>query len=188
MQLLDFFTAIGKLKEIKRTGWVRCGVKNPESVAGHSFRMATMALMLGKKLECDIDRLVKICLVHDLHESICGDLILDFSKYYPEFKGLDPKEKKQREFVAFEELKKILGKENSEEFTELWTEFENQKTKEAKIAKELDVLEMLLQASEYERQKNFEKPLWKLWIKENDSRVKHPVLREILDKIIEKMK
>ena len=43
--LLEFFLKISDLTRLKRTGWVRSGVRDPETVAGHMFRMAVMAML-----------------------------------------------------------------------------------------------------------------------------------------------
>ena len=128
-----------------------------------------------------------MCLLHDLHESICGDLILDYGKYSHKFGGLSRKEKEKREKKAFEELTQILGQADAKEFSLLWQEFEEQKTKEAKIAKELDILEMVLQAAEYQKNKNFEIPIWKPWITENREKIKNPELKKILEELEKQM-
>ena len=54
------------LKKTKRTGWIRAGVVNPESVADHSFRMAFLALILGKDMGVDTQKAVCMALVHDI--------------------------------------------------------------------------------------------------------------------------
>ncbi|MDD5163140.1 MAG: HD domain-containing protein [Candidatus ainarchaeum sp.] len=185
--LLGFFETINKLKHTKRTGWVLCGVKNAESVAEHSFRVAVMAFFLAKKLKCNSEKLVKMCLLHDLHESISGDLILDYSKYGEKLGGLGKEEKAAKEKKAFEELTQIIGQKDSKGFRESWLEFEEGKTKEAIIAKELDVLEMMIQVAEYQKNKNFEIPLWPIWIKENRGRIKNPELKKILSEIEKQM-
>ncbi|MBN1941571.1 MAG: HD domain-containing protein, partial [Candidatus Diapherotrites archaeon] len=170
--------------------WVERGVEKAESVSDHSFRMTVMALALGKKLGCDVNKLVRLCIVHDLQESICGDLILDYSKYDFTAKGLSKEEKTKKETQAFEELKSMLGKKEAKEFEELWNEYEARETKEAKLAKELDILEMLLQAFEYEKAGNFKKPVWSVWLAEAEANqgIKNPVLRGIWGRIKEKAK
>ncbi len=47
-KLMEFFHEIGKLKEVKRQGWVVAGVKDCESTAEHSFRFAVMSMILGR--------------------------------------------------------------------------------------------------------------------------------------------
>lgn len=185
--LLEFFGTINRLKEIKRTGWIERGVKGPESVADHGFGTAVMAFFLAGELKVDKSRLVKMLLVHDLHESISGDLILDFGRFGSSFKGLGGKEKKEREGKAFRELAGIAGEKRAKEFEVLWNEFEERKTREAKIAREIDVLEMLFQAAEYERKKNFRKPVWGPWIESNRKRIRNPMLKKILAELEARM-
>ena len=59
---LKFFRVVGKLKTLKRTGWINHAVLQPESVADHMYRM-TMLSFLIKDDQVDRDRLMKICLV-----------------------------------------------------------------------------------------------------------------------------
>ncbi|OGM27051.1 hypothetical protein A2627_01820 [Candidatus Woesebacteria bacterium RIFCSPHIGHO2_01_FULL_39_28] len=46
-ELIDLILEIGKLKEVLRTGWTKKGIKNPESVAEHTWRVAILALILS---------------------------------------------------------------------------------------------------------------------------------------------
>lgn len=64
------------IKHLPRTGWKRKGVPEPETVASHSWQMALMALYLsqGNALEYDFDKVIKLCLCHDLAESKLGDI------------------------------------------------------------------------------------------------------------------
>ncbi|MBU0636272.1 HD domain-containing protein [Candidatus Micrarchaeota archaeon] len=185
-QLLSFFQALEKLKKIKRTGWIERGVKGPESIADHSFRMTILALTLAEKMNCNQQKLVDLCLVHDLHESICGDLILDFSRFGGTFKGLPPEEKKQKELDAKNKLFSMLDEKTRIRFEVLWVEFEEGVSKEAKIAKQLDKLEMLFQASEYHSQKNFEKEIFPVFLQCNRAYITEPVLKELLEELIQK--
>src|SRR3954454_20843223 len=93
-----FLAQVGRLKTLKRAGWVRRGVSDPESVADHSFRAAVLAMLLGTDLGVDRDRLVRLLLVHDLAESDpdVGDIT--------PFDGVGPDEKRRRETTAMERL------------------------------------------------------------------------------------
>ena len=62
-----------QLKDIPRTGWVRAGVDNPESVAAHSWGMALLALRLCPE-HLDLSKVLSMCLVHDVAEIVVGDL------------------------------------------------------------------------------------------------------------------
>ncbi len=135
--LLRLFKYAGKLKSIKRTGWVERNIENPESVAEHSFRTALMAIFTGDGF--DMKKLLITALIHDLCESITGDLT-------PR-NGVDPELKKQKEFQA---LRQILGNlDPNGYFHQLWRHFADESSPEGKFVKQLDKLEMALQASEY---------------------------------------
>src|SRR5437868_10772352 len=73
---IDFLRAVMQLKTLRRAGWVRCGVEPCESVAEHTFGVAIFALLLPKlsNLSVNRERCVALALVHDLAESIVGDL------------------------------------------------------------------------------------------------------------------
>ncbi len=184
--ILAFFHLLENLKKTKRTGWVERGVKLPESVSDHSFRMAIMALVLGKKLGCDTEKLATICLVHDLPEAVCGDLVLDWRKFGGTTKGVSPGEKQKMEEEAKKELFSHLDSKTTERFDSLWNEFEQGKTREAKIARELDKFEMVLQAFEYHCDKNFEKEVWPIWLTANEKFIQEPVLKKMLRELAEK--
>lgn len=71
--LITFFVEVGKLKKMKRRGWVIRGVKDPETIAEHTFRMALMAWVFGKRKRLDIQQILKMALIHDLCEVYAGD-------------------------------------------------------------------------------------------------------------------
>ena len=68
----DLMAYLG-LKDVLRQGWVNAGVKAPESVAAHSWGMAILALKLCPP-ELNLERVLTLCLVHDLPEVVVGDL------------------------------------------------------------------------------------------------------------------
>ena len=69
-----FFHSILHLKSVRRAGWVsKVKVENAESVADHTFSMATMAMLLSDMLGFNTQRVIKMVLIHDLAESIVGD-------------------------------------------------------------------------------------------------------------------
>jgi len=156
-ELVDLFLEIGKLKETIRTGWVKKGVPNPESVAEHTYRVALLALILSPQLKINQAKSVKISLIHDLGEVLAGDIVWEKGKLIIS----SQKEKHETEKVAI----KNLFKENPsfKEYIELWEEFEAQDTKEAKAVKLFDKLEMLIQAYEYEKRKLNKEPLQEFW-------------------------
>src|SRR3989344_184250 len=69
---IDFLLNAGKLKKVKRAGWVLRNVPDAESVAEHSFRTALICMMMGNNV--NRERCIKIALIHDLAEALVGDI------------------------------------------------------------------------------------------------------------------
>ncbi|GAB6028430.1 HD domain-containing protein 2 [Chamberlinius hualienensis] len=150
--VIRFFMKIGQLKQLRRTGWLRQKVKDPESVADHMYRMAIMSLFLkDEEPKLDISKCVKMAVVHDLAECIVGDIT--------PFCGISKEEKLNREKAAMDELKDLAGPVVGEELMTLWEEYSQQETPVAKAVKDLDRFDMVLQAYEYEKQENRPKDL-----------------------------
>lgn len=136
--LIDFFLKAMKLKAINRRGWVRVGVKEPESVAEHSFFLVLLAMVLGKRFNLNCEKLMKMAILHDLGEIETGDI----TPYDDE-----AEEKRVQERRATEALLLLLS---DVEFLEVWMEYECSGSMEALFLKELDKLEMAFQALIYE--------------------------------------
>jgi len=143
---MDFFMLLQKLKTTKRTGWVRKGVPGPESIADHMYRMGMMALVAGSIPGSGVDqaRAIKMAIVHDVAESIVGDIT-------PHCK-VSNEEKAELEASAIRQIQGMLGKDTAAaaEIAELWYEYEAGATPEAALIKDIDKLEMIVQAAEYE--------------------------------------
>jgi putative hydrolase of HD superfamily len=130
-----------------RAGWVRRGVPAPESVAAHSWRMALIAMLAPQGAGAvDRDRLVRMALVHDLAEAIVGDIT--------PADGVPRDEKHRREAAALAQLEATLGAEGSPAVAELralWDEYEAGASPEAAVMHDIDKIDMVVQALEYER-------------------------------------
>jgi putative hydrolase of HD superfamily len=144
--ILRFYARAAELKSLPRAGWLRCGIPTDaaESVADHSFGVALLALLLPAlatpEEEVDRDRCVALALVHDIAESIVGDIT--------PHDGVQAADKRAREQEAIRQLSETLG---DEQIMQLWEEFEAGVTPEARLARDLDVIEMAIQAKSYER-------------------------------------
>lgn len=140
---IDFLTLCHRLKTTKRKGWINHGIKGPESIADHMYRMALMALIAGDLPGVNRERCIKIAIVHDIAEAIVGDITPS--------DGVPKAEKSRRELAALNEMCEILGGGiRAEEIKELWEEYENNSSLEANLVKDFDKVEMILQALEYE--------------------------------------
>lgn len=119
----------------------------PESVAEHSFRVAVLAMFLTPTLGADVNKSVKMALLHDIGEAETGDIITVRGKKI--LNNLPAKQEKERNA-----LKTILSLINEKEYLKLFDEFEENKTKEAQLVKQLCRLVMAIQAYEYEKEHN----------------------------------
>ncbi|GAB2291521.1 hypothetical protein Dimus_025774 [Dionaea muscipula] len=140
---IDFLTLCHRLKTTKRAGWVKRDVENPESVADHMYRMGLMALIAPEIPGVDRNKCIKMAIVHDIAEAIVGDITPD--------DGVPKLEKSRREQEALNHMCDLLGGgSRANEVSQLWMEYEENGSTEAKIVKDFDKIEMILQALEYE--------------------------------------
>ncbi len=146
LPLIEAYFEFNHLKQLYRQGWLRVGLSKErcESVAEHSFGMALLCLFLADSYfpEADASKVVRIALLHDLGEAYVGDIT-------PHDK-VSREEKLQREQQAVERIlaKLPLGAE----YLELWQEYEHGTSFEARLVRQVDRLEMGLQAAIYEHQ------------------------------------
>jgi putative hydrolase of HD superfamily len=195
MNLVKFFEIAAKLKEVERMGWVERGVKNPESSSEHSFMVALMVLILGTKVsrdtfnrrgngrKLDIEKALKMAVIHDLPEAIVGDIIS--KENWEEGGHMWGLEKASKELPAMKKLTSLSG---DKDILELWNEFEGQKTPEARFVKDVDRLATIFQAVEYHRNGNYRKPLPPFWDEKGLSSVKDPELKRVLQSFLKTVK
>lgn len=168
--VIELLHNIGKLKEVKRAGWIIGKIPNPESVADHSFRTAVMALLLSNKMGLNRDKCVQMALIHDLSESLAGDIT-------PHDK-ISSEEKYKIERKAMESL---FEKVNGNNIIQLWEEYTKNESPESKFVRQLDKIETLLQALEYEKKYQNEKvDLNEFWDYAKD-KIKDPLMLDILE-------
>ena len=134
---LDILHVAEKLKDTPRHCTTTQG--RTESVAEHSWRVSLMALLLRREFpDVNIDRVVDMCLIHDLGECFTGDI--------PTFIKTDSD--RSVEDSLLDQWVSSLPEEVSAELKSLYAEMEAQETKESKIYKALDKLEALIQHNE----------------------------------------
>ena len=137
---LDFFAEAGLLKRVKRSGWWVAGIKNPESVAEHSFRTAVIGFYLAYLEAADPFKVVSMSLFNDIHEARINDLH-KMGHSYIDFKDAEKR--------VFHDQVQNLDKKVKTKLQELRHDYDRQCTKESIIARDADILECLLQAKEY---------------------------------------
>lgn len=147
--LLDY---ANDLKRLPRAGWLLAGVTPAESVAEHSFATTLLALQLAQTVNAefgaqgldrplDVERVVRIALVHDLAESVVTDLPKRSSQ------ALGEENKRRSEETAWQSIEP--APELTGSLHEYWAEYAAGESNEARLVKDADKLEMLHQALRY---------------------------------------
>jgi putative hydrolase of HD superfamily len=178
MDILDFARKVRELKDLKRTGWVDRSVRDPESVADHSFMLAILAYVYAKKLGLDPDKAVRMALVHDICEVYSGDIanrVRDEDQIVPDSK------KRELEREGMKKIVSLLPDDLAKEIFSLWEDFEYMKSGEAKLVKDLDKLEMCMQANEYAKANEREK--FEEFFEDGKLHIKTPEMRKAFERV-----
>lgn len=136
-KLIEVLSLAEHLKDAVRHCYTSGGRR--ESVAEHSWRITLMAYLVSDEFpEADLQKLMKMCLIHDLGEAFTGDI--------PTFQKTKADSEKEADMLG--EWVASLPEPFCEEMAELYEEMEEQQTLEARIYKALDKLEALIQHNE----------------------------------------
>lgn len=161
-KVFTFATYIEKLKKLERYKgqfyWKDYPFpKRYESVADHTWRLVLLIICIKDELskEIDLEKALKMAIIHDIAEIIAGDESplgndgtgKNSHAFNEEIKKKIFLKEKAAAIKIFSKLPKKIGKE----FLDLWLEFEEQKSYEAKVVKSLDRLEAVLQVLEYSK-------------------------------------
>ncbi|CAM4369573.1 HAD family hydrolase [Bacillus manliponensis] len=142
--ILQVIALAEKLKYELRHSWLSNG--RQESVAEHTWRMSLMAVLVQPYLDqpVQMEKLLKMIIIHDLVEAEAGDIPAFDTMNSEELK----KQKQENEQKAILNIKQTLSGPLGEELYDLWMEFEEKETYEAKVANALDKLEVKIQHNE----------------------------------------
>lgn len=133
-ELLDILSVTERLKDAVRHCYTSGGRR--ESVAEHSWMMTVMAFFMRDEFpDADMDKVIEMCIIHDLGEAFTGDI--------PTFEKTKEDEKREEDLLS--DWIKTLPSGYAEKMQLLYEEMEEQKTQEAKIYKAIDKLEALIQ-------------------------------------------
>ena len=138
LQQIEFIKEIDKIKYIQRRTKLINSDRH-ENDAEHSWHLAMMTIVLAEYSNTPIDvlKVLKMVLIHDIVEIDTGDVFLhDTTKNH---------DNTEEETIAANRIFGILPTEQAEEFINIWVEFEEGQTNEAKFAKAMDRFEPLLQ-------------------------------------------
>ncbi len=177
-RILGFMMEADKLKAVKRTGWVISGIRDPEHVGDHSYGTALLAYVFAKRMGLDADRCAAMGIIHDINEVITGDIAI----------RLDKKKQKipdavKRRLQRRNELKMLsyLGSPDRRHFRGLLDELYECKTREARLVKQVDKLEWVIQLVAYH--KRMSKDRINEFIVNAEQKIDIPELLYILNKV-----
>lgn len=137
VQLLAFLRRIETLKTNPRHAYTAGGVR--ETVAAHSWRTALLAMLLASEFpELDMNKVIRMCLIHDLGEAVTGDI--------PAFEKTD--EHRSQERLALAQLVDTAPAADAAQMHALFAEMDALQTPEARLYKALDRIEAVIQHNE----------------------------------------
>ena len=141
-----------RLKGLERTGWMLRGIQaGAESVAAHSYGVAVAAMLLADELiargvEVDMERVLRMALLHDWAEARVGDMPRTASLYF----GGDAR--RRAESAAFSDIVcELRGRGLDEKYRALHDDYEERESLEARLVKAADVIDLLVQVLAFER-------------------------------------
>lgn len=140
------------------------------------YRMSMMTFLLEKNPENEnLDRIkcMEMALVHDLAEALVGDIT--------PYCGISRKEKLTRELTAMKDIAKLTH-QSSDNLMELFYEYEKGETAEAKFVKDLDRLDLIMQAFEYEKRDESPERLQEFF-DSTEGKFQHPFIKKIVSEI-----
>lgn len=149
--MLSILADLQRLKRLDRTGWVLRGLApGAETVAAHSYGVALTAMLLadaarGRGVEVDVERVLRLALLHDLAEARTGDMPRTMAEYY----GAEAR--RRAEGLAFADVVRSLGEPLGGEYARLHDDYERRASLEARLVKAADVVDLLAQALTFER-------------------------------------
>lgn len=148
-KIINFYSNFIKLEKVIRKGWVMCNVpeERMESVGDHTLQTLMLASVITKELKLNVDtfKLMEMLLIHDIGETIIGDISIVEDDY---------EIKKQKEREAVHKVLTNLSEDTSNYYYNLWCEMEQQNTPIAKLAFQIDKLDAVIKAKIYENNYN----------------------------------
>lgn len=146
LPLIETYFQFVHLKQLYRQGWLKRGVppERCESVAEHTLGVAVLAMLLADTAFPELDplKVLRMALLHDFGEIGAGD--------FTPVDGVSAEEKHRLEKESV--LNALSGLSNGADYLAVWEEYEKAQSPEARFVRQIDRLEMGLQASIYEMQ------------------------------------
>ena len=173
--MFELFLEFSKLKQLYRQGWLQNGINEDicESVAEHSFSTALTAWTIAMEFfpELDSNKVLQLAIVHDLGEIHTGDIT-----------PADSVNSAVKSDSELESVKQTFGRLSSgESVIRLWQEFEKEESPEAVFVKQIDKIEMIMQALVYEQSTGINLDSFKSSVKHIKNEKLKLMILEIID-------
>ncbi|MBF0520803.1 MAG: HD domain-containing protein [Nitrospirae bacterium] len=142
---------VASLSKQPRTGWLIKGIEHPEMVSDHIFGTSLFSYLIKElgNSKTDLANLLSISVIHDVQEIFTGDLTPRLKSYFTiPLIGMTYKEFEE---TYFNKLLDYLPDKSKKHISELFIEFSEEKSLQAKMVHKIDIAEMLAQAYEYEK-------------------------------------
>jgi len=166
--IIEFLLEVGKLKEVKRKGWVIRGVKEPESVASHCYRTSIMTWCFAGRRRLDQEAAIIMSIIHDLYVVVLGDVtpydetinkVTDKKKFFERLPWSGVQKEKEviavarlrKEVAALDKIIHLLPHDLRHELKYLWLEYKTGASKEARFTRQIDRIEDVIQAMQYHK-------------------------------------
>lgn len=137
---MDLVNAALDLKDVYRSGWIKAGVEEGETVAEHSYSASVIAMALSDMEGLDTERVVKMSLLHDIAEGIVGDITPD---------QMPRSEKKKHTQKAMDDILERLPKKLQSQYRNIWSEYLEAKTPESILVHDADKIDMFMESKRY---------------------------------------
>jgi len=150
--MISTLIELQRLKGLERTGWMLRGIAaGAESVASHSYGVAVAAMLLADEVaargvEVNMERLLRVALLHDWAEARVGDMPRTATLYF----GAEARKRAER--AAFKDIVNDLETSGvAEKYNALHEDYEERASLEARLVKAADVIDLLVQTLAFER-------------------------------------
>ncbi len=170
-EIARFLHELGQLKRVQRSGWWLAGVRQAESVAEHTFRTAAIAYILAELEGASADRAASLAVFHDTAETRVNDSHR-LQRLYADWAGVEEK-------VSRDQLESLPSR-LADKLAGLLAEAREEETLEARVARDADRLECLLQAREYAARGHGVEPFLRTSLAELTTRSARRLARAIL--------
>lgn len=147
-EIFEFYKKYNELEKVLRKGWLmrNVPVERKEDNAHHTLQTILLADLIIRKNKIEginILKVLEMLLMHEIGETIIGDISMIEEDY---------QEKKKREKEAVRKQLECLGEELAEYYFSLWQEFEERKTRDAELAYFIDKLDAVLKSKQYDEE------------------------------------